>query len=143
MVRRGQILPQQILRNLDGINNHAIGAHGEKTRTQCCRFRSRIIAQSSLESTLKFAVTVSRCARSAPEIHKVSRPSVRQKSACRSPATKKGRCRLHGGASGSGAPSWQAEWPVPSRGADQGRDCGAAEIQHVAENAPRWPDMNA
>src|SRR5215831_19308407 len=24
---------------------------------------------------------------------------------CRSPATKKGRCRLHGGASGSGAPS--------------------------------------
>src|SRR5215831_5731240 len=24
--------------------------------------------------------------------------------ACRSPATKKGRCRLHGGASGSGAP---------------------------------------
>src|SRR6516165_3647973 len=104
MVRRGQILPQQILRNLDGINNHAIGAHGEKTRTQCCRSRSRIIAQSSLESTLKFAVTVSRCARSAPEIHKVSRSSVRQKSACRSPATKKGRCRLHGGASGSGAP---------------------------------------
>jgi len=78
MVRRGQILPQQILRNFDGINNHAIGAHGEKTRTQCCHSRSRIIAQSSLESTLKFAVTVSRCARSAPEIHKVSRSSVRQ-----------------------------------------------------------------
>ena len=26
--------------------------------------------------------------------------------------------------------------------ADQGRDCGAAEIQRIAENAPRWPDMN-
>src|SRR6516165_6834005 len=125
MVRRGQILPQQILRNLDGINNHAIGAHGEKTRTQCCRSRSRIIARSSLESTLKFAVTVSRCARSAPEIHKVSRSSVRQKSACRSPATKKGRCRLHGGASGSGAPPG-----------------GAAQIQRIAEIAPRWRDMN-
>jgi hypothetical protein len=25
---------------------------------------------------------------------------------------------------------------------DQGRDCGAAEIQRVVENAPRWPDMN-
>src|SRR5262249_59123208 len=59
----------------------------------------------------------------------------------RSPATKKGRCRLHGGASGSG-PFWQAEWPVPSRRADQGRDCGAAEIQRTAENAPRWPDVN-
>jgi hypothetical protein len=21
-------------------------------------------------------------------------------------------------------------------------DCGAAEIQRIAENAPRWPDMN-
>ena len=27
-------------------------------------------------------------------------------------------------------------------GADQGRDCGAAEIQRLTENAPRWPDMN-
>src|SRR6516165_4970418 len=25
---------------------------------------------------------------------------------------------------------------------DQGRDCGAAEILRVVENAPRWPDMN-
>jgi len=41
------------------------------------------------------------------------------------------------------AASWQAEWAIPSRRADQGRDCGAAEIQRVAENAPRWPDMNA
>ena len=30
---------------------------------------------------------------------------------------------------------------IPSRRADQGRDCGAAEIQRVVENAPRWPDM--
>src|SRR6516225_3132625 len=27
-------------------------------------------------------------------------------------------------------------------GADQGRDCGAAEIQRLTENAPRWPDVN-
>jgi len=26
--------------------------------------------------------------------------------------------------------------------AEQGRDCGAAEIQRIAENAPRWPDRN-
>ena len=38
--------------------------------------------------------------------------------------------------------SWQAEWAVPSRREDEGRDCGAAEIQRIAENAPRWPDMN-
>jgi hypothetical protein len=37
---------------------------------------------------------------------------------CQSPATKKGRCRFHGGASGSGWPSWQAEWAIPSRRAD-------------------------
>jgi ABC-type uncharacterized transport system substrate-binding protein len=30
---------------------------------------------------------------------------------------------------------------MPSRRADQGRDCGAAETQRVAENAPRWPDV--
>ena len=30
-----------------------------------------------------------------------------------------------------------------SRRADQGRDCGAAEIQRIAENAPRWPDINS
>jgi len=38
-------------------------------------------------------------------------------------------------------PSWRTEWAIPSRRADQGRDCGAAEIQRIAENAPRWPDM--
>ena len=25
---------------------------------------------------------------------------------------------------------------------NQGHDCGAAEIQRIAQNAPRWPDMN-
>jgi hypothetical protein len=25
---------------------------------------------------------------------------------------------------------------------DQGRDCRAAEIQRIVENAARWPDMN-
>jgi hypothetical protein len=38
-------------------------------------------------------------------------------------------------------PSWRAEWTIPSRRADQGRDCGAAKIQRIAQNAPRWPDM--
>jgi hypothetical protein len=38
--------------------------------------------------------------------------------------------------------SWQAEWAVPSWRADQGRDCGAAEIQRIAENASRWSDVN-
>jgi hypothetical protein len=32
------------------------------------------------------------------------------------------------------------EW-ITSRRADQGRDCGAAEIQRIAENAPRRPDL--
>ena len=39
-------------------------------------------------------------------------------------------------------PCWRPEWAIPSRRADQGRDCGAAEIQRVAQNAPRWRDMN-
>jgi hypothetical protein len=29
-----------------------------------------------------------------------------------------------------------------SRRAHEGRHCGAAEIQRIAENAPGWPDMN-
>jgi hypothetical protein len=32
----------------------------------------------------------------------------------------------------SGIPSWRA---------DQGRDCGASEIQRTAESAPRWADV--
>src|SRR6516225_8966675 len=36
-------------------------------------------------------------------------------------------------------PSWTRT--IPSRRADQGRDCGAAETQRIAENAPRWPDV--
>jgi hypothetical protein len=39
-------------------------------------------------------------------------------------------------------PSWQAEWAIPPRQADQGRDCGAAEIQRIAEDAPRWADVS-
>jgi len=45
------------------------------------------------------------------------------------------------GASGSGGPAGERNGNT-SRGADQGRDCGAAEIQRIAENAPRGPDMN-
>src|ERR1700750_2682988 len=41
-----------------------------------------------------------------------------------------------------GCPCWREEWAIPSQRADQGRDCGAAEIQRIAQNAPRWPDMN-
>src|SRR5215469_10267151 len=26
---------------------------------------------------------------------------------------------------------------------DQGRDCGTAEIQRIAENAPSWPDIHS
>jgi len=53
---------------------------------------------------------------------------------CRSPATKKGRCRLHGGAAVAAAP-----------GERNGQYCHgertktaseAAEIQRIAENAP-------
>jgi hypothetical protein len=41
------------------------------------------------------------------EIPKMAKYGARTKSGkpCRSPATKKGRCRLHGGASGSGGPA--------------------------------------
>ena len=39
-------------------------------------------------------------------------------------------------------PSWQAQWAIPSRRAHQGRDCGAAEIWRIVENAPGWPDLN-
>jgi hypothetical protein len=42
---------------------------------------------------------------------------------------------------GRGAPSRQTEW-APSRRADQGRDCRAAEIQRIAQNAPRRAGMN-
>jgi len=30
--------------------------------------------------------------------------------------------------------------PVPSRRAHQGGNCGAAQIQRIAQNAPCWPD---
>jgi hypothetical protein len=36
----------------------------------------------------------------------------------------------------------QRRGAVPSRRADPGRDCGAAEVQRIAENASRWSDMN-
>jgi hypothetical protein len=34
------------------------------------------------------------------------------------------------------------QFPRPTLLRDQGRDCGAAEIQRIAENASRWPDVN-
>ena len=40
-------------------------------------------------------------------------------------------------------PSWKRNGQIPSRRAHQGRDCGAAQIQRIAENAPRWPDINS
>src|SRR5262249_41910972 len=41
------------------------------------------------------------------------------------------------------AAPWQTEWAIPSWRADQGRHCGAAEIQGIAENASPWPAINA
>ena len=57
---------------------------------------------------------------------------------CRSPATKKSRCRLHGGAKGSGGPSSERNGQYVTA---SGRDCGAAENQRITENAPPWPDI--
>ena len=48
----------------------------------------------------------------------------------------------YGGASGSGGPFWQTQWAIPSWRADQGLDCEAAEIQRIAQNASRWPNVN-
>jgi hypothetical protein len=45
---------------------------------------------------------------------------------CRSPATKKGRCRLHGGANGSGAPPGERN----------------GKYRRVAQHAPRCAGMN-
>src|SRR5262249_20770486 len=39
--------------------------------------------------------------------------------------------------SGSGAPPGERQWPVPSRRADQGSDCGAAQIHRSAQNRQR------
>jgi len=45
--------------------------------------------------------------------------------------------------SGSEGPPGERDGAIPSRRANQGRDCGAAEIQRIAQNAPRWPDINS
>jgi hypothetical protein len=52
----------------------------------------------------------------------------------------KGRCRLHGAANGSDGPPGE-RWQYRHGERDQGRDCGAAEIQRVVENAPRRRDV--
>jgi len=39
-------------------------------------------------------------------------------------------------------PFWRAEWAIPSRRADKTAIAEAAEIQRIAENAARRPDMN-
>ena len=46
------------------------------------------------------------------------------------------RCRLHGGASGSGGPPGKRNGQY-RHGENQGRDCGAAEVQRVAQDASR------
>ena len=53
----------------------------------------------------------------------------------------KGRCRLHGAANGSDGPPGERDGQYRHGERDQGRDCGAAEIQRVVENAPRRPDV--
>jgi hypothetical protein len=51
---------------------------------------------------------------------------------------KKSRCRLHGGAKGSGGSSSERNGQYVTA---SGRDCGAAENQPITENAPPWPDI--
>jgi hypothetical protein len=51
---------------------------------------------------------------------------------------KKSRCRLHGGAKGSGGSSSERNGQYVTA---SGRDCGAAENQRITENAPPWPDI--
>src|SRR5436309_7751373 len=60
---------------------------------------------------------------------------------CRSPPTKKWRCRLHGSASGSGGPPGERNGQYRHGERTKAAIAGAAEIQRIAENAPRWPDM--
>jgi len=61
---------------------------------------------------------------------------------CRSPdKEKKGRCRLHGGASGIGDPPGERNGQY-RHGERTKTASGAAEIQRIAENAPRRPDVN-
>jgi len=50
VVRRRQILAQQILRHLNSIDNYAIGTHG-KNAPATLPFQSRMITQSSTESS--------------------------------------------------------------------------------------------
>jgi hypothetical protein len=40
---------------------------------------------------------------------------------------------------GSGSPSGKRN----GRHGERTRDSGAAEIERIAENAPRWPELNA
>jgi hypothetical protein len=45
-------------------------------------------------------------------------------------------------ASAKRRPSWEAQWAIPSRRANQGRDCETEEVQRTPQDAPRWPDLN-
>jgi hypothetical protein len=58
-----------------------------------------------------------------------------------SPATKKGRCRLHGGASGSGGPLGERNGQY-RHGERTKAAIAEAEIQRIAAFSPRRPDMN-
>jgi len=60
---------------------------------------------------------------------------------CRLPATKKGRCRLHGGASGSGGPPGERNGQY-CHGERTKTASEAAEIQRIAENAATPADVN-
>jgi len=51
--------------------------------------------------------------------------------------------RLYGGPRGSGGPPGKQNGQYRHGESDQGRDCGVAKIQRIAENAPRWPDMKS
>jgi hypothetical protein len=54
----------------------------------------------------------------------------------------KGRCRLHGGASGSGGPPGERNGQFRHGERTKGAITERAEIQHIAENAPRRADVS-
>jgi hypothetical protein len=55
---------------------------------------------------------------------------------------KKGRCRLHGGASGSGGPPGERNGQYRHGERTKTAIAERRKIQHFAENAPRWADVS-
>jgi hypothetical protein len=56
-------------------------------------------------------------------------------------ADREGRCRLHGGASGSGGPPGERNGQY-RHGERTKAAIAERQIQRIAEDASRWPDVN-